>query len=129
MRKKTASDRFMGTPGWNDTRARTGEGASLLPKVLRSFRIAMRTPRPAARPTLAVDQVLPRPLDMLPAGLRLLDVGDPADPLVPSERSDVLPGGLGRGGRVQGFAQVRGHLVERAGRGLRFHGAPRVNAT
>lgn len=63
---------------------------------------SVRTAWPATRPALSFFEARAYLLDVVPSGFRLLDVGNPADPLIARERRDVLPfrqrGGVGNEG-------------------------------
>src|SRR5262245_52843298 len=75
----------------------------------------MGTTWPAAWPALAIDKISASPLDPSAASLRLFCRSNPTNPLVTSERRNVLPCRLGSKGRVNGVAQVRRQLMHRAG--------------
>ena len=71
----------------------------------------MLAPWPAARPALALLQLLPGAANAAFAGRLLLGILDPADELVARQRSDVLPGIKGRGVGDQRLAKIGGQLV------------------
>jgi hypothetical protein len=69
---------------------------------------------PAAGAARSFFQLAADALDVLQAGLRLLDGDDPADPFIAGERGDVLPHGAGIGVRDEGLMQIGGHLMDYA---------------
>jgi len=75
----------------------------------------MRTTRPAARSTLAFDELRAHAFDMRLASLGLLHGGYPANPFIARERSNVLPGCVRLWRREKRLAQVRWNRMQGAG--------------
>src|SRR3982074_514963 len=75
--------------------------------------VAVLTPRPAARPALALLQLLLGPPNAALSGGLLLGILDPADELVAGQRRHVLPGierhGVGHQRRTQVRRQFMPH--------------------
>jgi len=85
----------------------------------RKFVLSMRTPRPAARPTLAFRELRAYPLDVRLACLGLLHRGYPANPFIAGKRSDVLPRCTRFWRAEKRLSQIRWYRVQRPGREFR----------
>src|ERR1700743_1656883 len=80
------------------------------------FLVAMGATRPATGPALALLKLANQALDMLFSGLFPFDDCNPANPLVPGERCDVLPGGERLGIGAQGCSQIIRQIMDDARR-------------
>ena len=84
--------------------------------------LAMRAPRPAARPPQAAVHFVEPDRDAALSGVVLLGRSDPADPLIARERGKVGPKISGPVIRSQRGPQISGQLMDRATRELwRLH--------
>src|SRR5579859_5326481 len=78
------------------------------------FLVAMGATRPATGPAHALLKLRNQAFDMLFSGLFPLDDCNPANPLVPGEWCDVLPGGKRLGIGAQGSSQVIRQIMDDA---------------
>ena len=81
-----------------------------------SFVGAVDTAHPAARAAFALGELRHGSLNVFVSGFLLFDRHGPADPLITSQRRDVLPGFACRCVCCQGFLQVSRQFVDRSAR-------------
>lgn len=74
----------------------------------------MYTTDPATRPTLAILQLRDGPFDVFLACQCLFDADSPTDPLIASERCQLLPYRQRRWSAIERSCEIRRSLVHRA---------------